>query len=114
MKSKKSKILFWCSFLPYLAVLLFAIAVGIYGAIHGSTFLFGKTYGMKAFTNEFLFTILAFIFMFPVIPAYFFFQVCYFLRTYNFSIQRMPLWLYILCCCILGGLLFAPFLRVWW
>lgn len=71
------KIVFWCSLLAYLAVVIFGIVNGIDGALHGSTFLFSKAYGMEAFRNEFLFTILAFIIKYPVIPACFIFQIYY-------------------------------------
>lgn len=115
MKPKRNvpKILFWCSFLLYLAVLIYGIVNGIDGAIHGSTFLFGKTYGTKAFVNEFLFTIIAFIFKFPVVPACFLFQICYLLRTQFDLIRRMPFWLYLVGCGLLGALAFTPILRVW-
>lgn len=83
MKNNGSKTLFWCSFLPYLSVLILGIINGINGAIHGSTFLFSKAYGMKAFTNEFFFTILAFIIKYPVIPACVVFQIVYSFKTHH-------------------------------
>lgn len=114
MKSKTSRILFWCSFLPYLIVLILAIASGIDGAINGYTFLFGPAiYGTKAFWNSFIFALLVFGFIIPVIPLCIYCHICYFFRTCIYRLQRIPLSVYILCCSIIPCLVIAYYIRLW-
>lgn len=113
MKSRVPKILFLCSFLPYLGILILGIVEGVDGALHGSRFLFSPAnYGMDAFLNEFFFTILIFIFMFPVIPVCLFFQICYLFRAYIAPIKRIPLGAYIAICCVLGCIMIPVFLTL--
>lgn len=114
MKSKSSKIIFWCSFLPYLAVLILAIACGIDGAINGYTFLFGPAvYGTKAFWESFTFALLIFGFVIPVVPLGFYFQLCFLLRTYSDRIKRIPLSVYLLCCSVIPCLVIIHCIRLW-
>ena len=111
MNSKRSKILFLLSFLPYVAVLLYAVIGGIVAAISGTNFLFGKAYGFNAFFLHFFLTFYVFIGRIPVIPVCLVFHISYYLRTHVERFRWVSLKKYVIVCSVIGCLLVGLILK---